>query len=208
MLVPTGRSREAGGAGGGGGPARRADRRVRAAPTARAAAAPGARRQPRQRRRGRGAGRTGRRRTRGARPDCRARRRSEAVLPMNAHRTPEPARRSGVSGRIARLPPTSQITPLLALVGAAARPVRRAGHAEGGRAADQRDDGQRADPVPGRRPRGRAEPGDRAGRAGARADHRHRARVLGDAAGPGGADRAVQGRRGRASTRWCGCTTR
>jgi multidrug efflux pump subunit AcrA (membrane-fusion protein) len=45
---------------------------------------------------------------------------------------------------------TNQLTPLLAIAGAAARPVRRAGHAARGGAADRRDVRERLRAVPGR----------------------------------------------------------
>ena len=58
--------------------------------------------------------------------------------------------RLGISGRIAAFFQAAQITPLLALVALLLGAVRGDGHAARGRAADQRDDGQRARALPGR----------------------------------------------------------
>ncbi|MCK7492633.1 MAG: hypothetical protein MZW92_14515 [Comamonadaceae bacterium] len=63
----------------------------------------------------------------------------------------EPA--MGVSGRLARAFQAQRADAAAGAGGAAARPVRGAGDAARGRAADQRHDGQRADPVPRRQRR-------------------------------------------------------
>ena len=73
--------------------------------------------------------------------------------------------------------------------------VRGAGHAARGRAADQRDDGERADPVPGRLGARRRAAGHGSRRAGARADRRLEHVMSVSRPGPGRDHRAVQGRR-------------
>jgi hypothetical protein len=88
----------------------------------------------------------------------------------------------------------------------AAGAVCRARDPARGRAADQRDDGQRADRVPGRQQRRRAEHGGPPGRAGAGPDRRHRAHLFRLAARHGGADGAVSG--GCAAHRGAGAPVR
>ena len=115
--------------------------------------------------------------------------------------------RMGISGRIAAFFQRAQITPLLALValllGIFAVLVTP-------REEEPQINVTMANvliPFPGRLGARRRADGRRAGRAGAVADRRHRARDVGVAAGPGGDHRAVQGRACRAPRRWCACTT-
>ena len=89
---------------------------------------------------------------------------------------------------------------------ASPRRVRRARDAARGGAADQRDDGERADSVSRRVGAGRGADGGRAGRAGVVADRRHRARDVGLAAGPRHLDGAIQG--GHTAHRGAGATLR
>ena len=90
--------------------------------------------------------------------------------------------------------------------GLAARPVRRAGDAARRRAADQRDHGHGADPLPRGQQRRRAEPGGQASRAGAEPGRRPAAQLLGGPPRAGAADAAVRG--GRAAHRGPGARVR